>query len=501
MFRVLGLLAGLACLNACSTLQSVSLPDENASAPSSAPLWLSLEEIRNDNWNILLNDGPGALDWRLSAIDSATQSIDLQTFLWSVDTVGSAMLNHLLTAADRGVRVRLLIDDSFLYGEDDLAILLAEHPLIEYRVFNPYKRRMNGFVTREVLNLGEFQRLNHRMHNKVMVVDNRVAFVGGRNLADEYFGLHRATNFRDMELIVGGPVVPEISDAFDRYWNDDWSIPVEMLTHMEPGFQRLTDRIPTSDADTAFHRELRAKQLGERWRRAVAGAIAGTPRILVDDPPEADPTAESSAPVQLAQELIALFDSAREEVLIVSAYLIPSPRLQGAVARAVERGVRVRILTNSIRSNNHITAHSAYRNHIGDLMNEGVELHEMRVDARDRRRYMIAPADKKSLALHAKVLVVDYDRVFIGSANLDPRSLRINTEVGLLVDSEALNRRLRDDLEPDFLGANAWSLQFDEAGEVVWVSDTVTVTEQPAGSYMQRIEDWFFAHLPIEEQM
>lgn len=499
--RLSGLLLSLALLSACGSLKSVSLPNELALAPASTALWNSLEDIRSDNWSILLNEGETALDWRLTAIDSATRSIDLQTFLWSIDTVGAAVMNHLLAAADRGVRVRLLIDDSYLLGDDELLIALAEHPSIEYRVFNPYKRRGSGIFTRELMNLGDFDRLNHRMHNKVMVVDNRVAIVGGRNLADEYFGLHEMANFRDMELLVGGPVVPEISRVFDRYWNDDWCFPIEMLTHLEPKFEQLNDRLAADDPDVLSHSEASAAELSDRWQSAVAAAVGGNPRLFVDDPPEADPTAASSAPVQLARDLITLFNSAEEEVLIVSAYLIPSPQLQGAVESAVARGVRVRILTNSIRSNNHITAHSAYRNHIDDLMSGGAELHEVRVDAQDRPRYMVEPTDKKSLALHAKVLVIDHDRVFIGSANLDPRSLRINTEVGLLVESEELNRRLRADLEPDFLEANAWSLQYDDAGDVVWVSDTLRVSEQPADSYMQRIEDWFFAHLPIEDQM
>jgi putative cardiolipin synthase len=161
----------------------------------------------------------------------------------------------------------------------------------------------------------------------------------------------------------------------------------------------------------------------------------------------------------------------------------------------------VRILTNSIRSNNHLAAHSAYRKHINELLADGAQLHEVRVDARDRHFYMFPPTDKKSLALHAKALVIDRDKVFIGSANLDPRSLRLNTEMGLLVYSEALNAEVRSMVERDFSQANAWHLRFDEDGNVIWVSGNVVLTSQPAESFMQRIEDWFFMHLPIEDEM
>jgi putative cardiolipin synthase len=203
----------------------------------------------------------------------------------------------------------------------------------------------------------------------------------------------------------------------------------------------------------------------------------------------------------VAHELMALIDSAKEEIVVISAYLIPTPVLEDAVRRAEERGVEVRLLTNSIRSNNHLTAHSAYRNHIEALMSHGASLYEVRVDAEDRPFYIRTPIAEKHLALHAKALIVDHDRVFIGSANLDPRSLRINTEMGLLVESRELNASLRSAVERDFADGNAWRLQFDEAGRVNWVSRNDVLTLQPAASTLQQIEDWFFAHLPIEDEL
>jgi putative cardiolipin synthase len=493
--------ACLLVVTGCAGLQPVDLPDEYTPAPTDTPFWHEVEANTPHDWHVLLNEGPDALDWRLRAIDSAGEQIDLQTFLWFFDDSGSMILDHLLAAADRGVQVRMLIDDTFLAAEDEMLLALAEHPGIQYRVYNPFKRRAGGIATRQLLNLAEFGRLDHRMHNKAMVVDNHVAIVGGRNLADEYFGLHGDANFRDLELLLGGPVVQEVSAAFDAYWNDDWAIPIQMLSHAAASPAQLAHARAVSANSTHLHEELSRGELTARWRELIDGADQGDAALFVDAPPKDNPAATAEAPVQVAGELESLFDGAQREIVIVSAYLIPTPHLEGAVERAVRRGVRVRILTNSIGSNNHLTAHSAYRNHIGTLLGHGVELYEVRTDADNRQLYMLTPVERKALALHAKALIIDQDKVFIGSANLDPRSLRINTEMGFLVTSEAFNSRVRSAVDVDFSGDNAWRLELQEDGSVHWVANEVRLTAQPALSTMQRIEDWFFSLLPLEDEL
>jgi len=500
-FERLALVTAAAFLSACAAFEPDPVPPEYAAAPAAAPVWQAVGEVRQDDWLVLLNEGPAALDWRLTAIDSATQSIDLQTFLWEFDTTGAMVLDHLVAAADRGVRVRLLVDDSFLYGKDEIVLLVHRHPNIEYRVFNPYGRRSDSVVTREILNLGEFHRLDHRMHNKAMVVDNQVAIVGGRNLADEYFGLHGEANFRDLELLVGGPVARDVSAEFDKYWNGRWSVPIDALAHVETRPARLEEVRVVARAQAHLHEELNEAQRLTRWRNLAATGHAGMVTLYADAPPGQDPADPGSAPVQVADELVSLIDGARWEIVIASAYLIPTPRLEHTVERAVDRGVTVRLLTNSVRSNNHLTAHAAYRNHIRNLLGHGARLHEVRVDARDRPVYMLSPVEEKALALHAKGMVIDDDKVFIGSSNLDPRSLRINTEMGLLVESASLNAEVRRAIDPDFDPANAWRLELDGHGTVLWISDTQRLTTQPANSFMQNVEDWFFAHLPIEDEL
>ncbi len=488
-------------LASCSGLQPLDLEPEYTAAPAQSDIWDAVSSASPNDWHVLLNDGPTALDWRLRAIDSASDSIDLQTFLWHFDTVGAAVLDHLIRAADRGVTVRILVDDTFLVHEDEVLLALAEHPNIEYRVFNPFKRRSGGMATRQLLNLGEFRRLDHRMHNKSMVIDNRVAIVGGRNIADEYFGLDESANFRDLELILGGNIVRDISTAFDDYWNDRWSFPIETIAHDKASPQKLAEARQASGDSLQFHAEVSAEGLIAEWRDLVDGADTGATLLFVDEPPDDNPRNREEAPVQVANALSDMFDKAASEIVIVSAYLIPTPELEGAVERALDRGVRVRILTNSIRSNNHLTAHSAYRNHINTLLESGAELHEVRIDAEHRDRYMLPPVDQKMLALHAKALIIDDDKVFVGSANLDPRSLRINTEMGLLVTSEPFNRAVRDAVEADFSGENAWRLELREDGDVYWVGNDQVLDKQPAASFMQRIEDWFFSHLPLEDEL
>jgi len=489
-------------LPACaSRLEPLSLPPEYASEPSQSGLWLELNAIRDDNWHYLLNQGVPALDWRLRAIDSATRSIDLQSLFWHFDTTGRLILKHVLAAADRGVRVRVLVDDMFMVSVDQILLGLHTHPNIEFRTFNPYRRRANSMATQEILNLGEFHRLDHRMHNKVMVIDNRISIIGGRNMADEYFGLHKSANFRDMEVITGGPVVITISDAFDRFWNNHWAFPADTLITSESPANALEASRALGLADDSVHQEESEQARAQQWKMVVRQSVLGSADLTMDDPPADNPADSQDAPVQMASDIIDLVDSAKEEIWMVSAYLIPTTEFAAAIQRAEERGVEIRLLTNSIQSNNHLTAHSAYRNHIRQLMKFGADLHEVRADAKDRAIYMQGPVDDKKLGLHAKVMVVDNEKVLIGSANLDSRSLRLNTEIGLVINSPAFARQVLEAFSLDFSKRNAWSLRFAEAGHVQWVSDEQVLNSQPAQSFMQRIEDWFFALLPIEGEM
>ena len=468
---------------------------------SDAGFWDEIGAIQAEDWFYLLNAGDEALEWRLRMIDSARISIDLETFLWKPDNSGLQIVAHVLAAADRGVKVRFLLDDSFTMHEELALHALDEHPNISFRLYNPFQHRSDSAAWRELFNLGEFARINHRMHNKALVIDGRAALIGGRNLADEYFGLHDELNFRDMEVITVGSNVPHIVTHFDAFWNSGWAFPLEQVFSEPadaPGLDdyrvQLAENVPPLSPDGPA-------ELENEWQSIALVAYPGRAGFFFDQPASNDLADPDEMPDQLSGELERIIENAKSEVILVSAYLVPTPELEAVVERVEARGVEVRILTNSLQSNNHLAAHAAYKKHLNRLIDHGADLHEMRSTAADRDLYMQLPVDDKRLGLHAKLLLVDNDIVFIGSCNLDPRSLKINTEVGLIIESEELNSALRDRLTIDFERRNAWLVKRSDEGGLVWVSDDEVLKHQPSDSTIQRLEDWFIGLLPIDGEM
>jgi len=488
-------------LAGCARLEIADLPPEPALPASEAKLWQEIDNVRLGDWFYLLNAGEEALDWRLRMIDSARVSIDLETFLWKPDESGRQILAHIFAAADRGVRVRFLLDDSFTMHEDLALHAVDEHANISLRLYNPYLHRSDSAVRREFFNAGDFARTNHRMHNKVLVVDGRAALIGGRNLADEYFGLHEVLNFRDMEVITAGSSVPRIVESFDAFWNSGWAFPLAGVIEEPDDAPDLDEFRASLAASTPLPVVPEPAMLAAQWQAIAGVAYPGRADFFFDQPAGVDPAAPDEMPDQLAGELQRLLDEAQSEVILVSAYLVPTQQLEAAVERAESRGVNVRILTNSLLSNNHLAAHAAYRGHLNRLVDHGADLHEVSVAAADRNLYMRSPVADKQLGLHAKLLLIDDDLAFVGSCNLDPRSLTINTEVGLVIESKALNAALRERLAVDFEPRNAWAVRRSDDGKLIWVGDDQVLKHQPAHSSIQRLEDWFLGVLPIDGQM
>jgi len=497
--RIVALLVAMVLIG-CARLGPLAQSGERALSPAEGP-WTDLAEVRPVPWFRLLNAGPEALEWRLRAIDSATRSIDLETFLWKPDDAGARHLERLLAAADRGVHVRLLLDDSFTMHQDLQWHAVDAHPNVELRIYNPFKQRAGGALLRELLNLGEFARLDHRLHNKILLVDGRLAIVGGRNIADEYFGQDAAFNFRDLDVMTLDGSTREMARHFDDFWDSGWTFPIERLGR--PGdrageLAALRERLVRVGGPGGT--ESQAERT-DAWGAVARGAAGGRSRFLADPPARVDPAAAEEAPDALGEALLELVGDAEREVTIVSAYLIPTPHAEAVIASASARGVRVRLLTNSLRSNNHLVAHSAYRGHVERLIGHGAELHETRALAKDRQRYMVRPLGSKRLGLHAKALLVDDDHVYVGSCNLDPRSLNLNTEVGLLIEGPELNRVLREALDLDFHPRNAWRLRSKPGGGTEWIGDDQVLDSMPADSPIQVLEDWFLSLLPIEREM
>ena len=496
-------------LTGCATpLKPQPQPESFALTPQQpgdawAPLLDNLPGSPELSWFDIQDVGAEALRWRLAMLDTATASIDAQYFIWKQDTVGSLLMERLLRAADRGVRVRLLLDDSFLSGEDEMMLAVDAHPNVEMRIFNPFEVRSSSMLRRYIENLNDYARINHRMHNKLLIADGQVAIAGGRNIASEYFDFNKEENFRDFDVLTTGAVLPGISASFDDYWNSHWAYPVAIVEHRSaqaPELVELRKQLRSNASvldDWQANTDTDPQTLPARWTALARTLLPGKARVLQDDPHFEG----ESPPTQAAHHISRLFSTASKDVTSISAYLIPSDELLQITQTLTARGVKIRALTNSLASNNHIAAHTAYRHRRKQIVEAGVELHELRPDPAAREHFETPGFTAKIARLHAKILILDQRLVFVGTINTDPRSMVLNTEVSLMIDSPELARGILAAFAPDFLPENSWRVTLDERGHLQWQSGDNVLTRQPAGSAWQRMGDTLFGLLPIDNQM
>lgn len=497
-------------LAACSSLPSdfprrasyAIPPDPNAGLAQSLPFDAGGSE--DHALFLLLNDGAAALRCRLALADMAKQSVDMQYFIWHGDESGILLLDRVLKAADRGVRVRLLVDDFHVKGADFKISALDLHPNVEIRIFNPFSSRSTASLPRFFELVSNMDRLNHRMHNKIFVADNHAAIIGGRNIGNEYFGLSDDLNFRDMDLMSIGPIVGKISDSFDAYWNSRWAYPIGALSLSEPGEKDPADVRSEIRQRLIGRREMIAKSIGiepKDWQQEINRArdrmVDGKVQVIYDQPPSGD-----GAPAdQMFKQLRGHFEEVREEMLVVSPYFIPGRKGVEFFESLTSKGVKITILTNSLASNDVTFYHSGYKRYRRGLLDAGIDLFELRADAEDRSSYSTPPVVSRRLGLHAKAAVFDKQKIYIGSLNLDPRSARLNTEIGLIIESPALADQVISAFERDLKPANSWRVELDEKNKMVWKSDETILYRQPARSFSQRTLDFFFWAAPVESQL
>ncbi|AFJ88380.1 Cardiolipin synthetase [Burkholderia sp. KJ006] len=456
----------------------------------------------------LLSDPVDALDARVLLADRADRSLDLQYYIWHDDLTGHALADAIIRAADRGVRVRVLLDDLGTNADDRKLLEISSHPHIEIRLFNPV-------ATREFKKIGtvlEFSRVNRRMHNKAMIADNQAAIIGGRNIGDEYFGASSMLEFGDLDVVVHGRVVNDISTEFDTFWNSPYAYSVGALVGHDatPGSldrerERLRDYLRAME-DNPYVLEAR-----ERLDRIVHGEGTelswGRATVLYDDPAKIA-RAPNDSEGHLLPQLRALALRPEHELLIVSPYLVPGAAMIERLRALTARGVRVTILTNSLASTDVAAVHAGYRRYRRELVEAGVRLYERRPsgDKSISKRLIIGSS---RASLHAKTYVFDRKSVFIGSMNLDPRSLRLNTEIGVYCESPALAAQVAADLEPR-LDRIAWRVEAttDPSGtrrlEWIQTDEDGKVTEfdhEPEVSTARRVEVWFLGLFPIESQL
>jgi len=448
----------------------------------------------------IIRYGRNAFSTRVAMADLAEKTLDLQYYIWQSDETGRILAERLVRAADRGVRVRLLVDDMGVSAGDEAIATLDAHPNIEIRIFNPFAKRgakVLGFVT-------DMARVNHRMHNKIVIMDNGFAVIGGRNIGDHYFAVDPETNFRDLDIAAVGPVVRDLSRVFDYFWNGRWSVPIAALVDrpytdadLQPALAGLREEIAQGDYPYSVDddvAELRAKIA------AVGDVMTWAPgKVVWDDPGAIKSTGVAGDIVAALREKIT---KVQDSLVIESAYFVVGERGVATVRELVERGVEVRVLTNSLVSNDVLAAHAGHAKYREALLETGAEIYELRPDSGVIRKEWTGDP---LAGLHTKAIVFDGDSVMIGSFNLDPRSADLNTEAVLYVESPELAAQVRAYMDEGVLPENSYRLLLDENGDLAWVAEEngaeVRYDKDPRSSFGQRFMSGFIGILPVEGQL
>ena len=434
---------------------------------------------------------------------AAEKSIDAQYYIWHGDAVGYLLFEALWRAAERGVRVRLLLDDLNTEGLDPTIAALDAHPGIEVRLYNPVTQRS----ARALNFLTDFTRVNRRMHNKSFTVDNRMSVVGGRNIGDEYFGAGSGLGFADLDVLAVGAAVGEVSREFDLYWNSPSAYPAAGFVGVAgaTGAAELQARFEATRADPQSRDYLEAVRTTSIVRDVVDGKVAfewTTARLVHDDPAKTLDTA-GRTDVLLFPDLVRVMGRPERTLDLVSPYFVPGDEGTDALVALARRGVQVRILTNSLASSDVSAVHAGYAKRRHDLLRAGVRLYELRpTAARDAQGEKLGLGSSSSSGLHAKTFAIDRSRVFVGSFNFDQRSARLNTEMGLVIDSPSLAQQLAEAFDTAIPGA-AWEVRLKADGQSLeWIERTASGEQrhdiEPGTSWVKRSGVELMSILPIE---
>lgn len=456
----------------------------------------------------LLVRGRDAFAMRMALVAAAQRSIDLQYYIWKGDTTGQLMFEQVWNAAGRGVRVRLLLDDQQTRGLDKTLAALDAHPNIEVRLFNPYVTR---FRVGDIF--ADFSRINRRMHNKSFNVDNQVAIVGGRNIGNEYYGADPGLDYSDLDVAVVGPVVREVSHQFDLYWNSMPAYPASKIVganaddgeaHLRKGW----DKVKQDPEAQQYVEAVRATPLLKQLREHTL-PLEWTHARIVYDRPEKVMQPPESVDTHMLPRMQEAMGRPMRQLDMVSPYFVPGQDGAQGLDALCKRGVQVRILTNALAATDVAPVHAGYKKYRVQLLRSGVTLYELKPSAttverkasKDDAQHRIGGSS--TAALHAKTFGVDQRRLFVGSFNVDPRSVRLNTEMGAVMDSpalaqglsEALDKRILEDAYQVRLAADGHNLEWierTEEGEKIY-------TNEPETGLLRRMWVGFLSFLPIEE--
>ncbi|MDR6522474.1 putative cardiolipin synthase [Variovorax paradoxus] len=495
-------------MSACSTLpppvsdRPVTAIADFSNTPLDAITRRVLPEDRSDDRSgfQLLPYGPTSFATRIELAKLATRSLDVQYYLLAADNTGRALMRELRDAAQRGVRVRLLVDDLYTTGEDDLLLALASYPNVQVRLFNPFPGGRGSDVTRFISSGLEFGRVNRRMHNKLFVADNVAAVAGGRNMADEYVMNAAGSNFIDMDVFAAGPVVRQLSDEFDHYWNSTVVYPVGRIAssaltpeQLRQNFDRLTaaarppqaPRIPLDgrianpvEGEPSLLPQEMVPMLNLPFELAEARLsplLWARARVLFDplSKTEGLNERENSIKGTVTEGVIRWFRTSRSSIKMVSPYFVPSDAAVASLAEAQAAGIKVELVTNSLASTDEPWVYVGYWPHIHELLKSGVAIYELSPTL-SVKRGKLGIFGHRTGALHMKNGIVDHKEVFLGSMNLDPRSARLNTELGLIIESPQMARQLDSFAD----AGSAYRLRLDASGrDIEWVEDNEDGTQ------------------------
>ena len=453
----------------------------------------------------LVPSGVEAFALRALSARAAGRSLDVQYYIWHDDLTGKLLAKELVDAAGRGVRVRLLLDDMDARAKNFALAGLDAHPNIEVRLFNPFGSRQGGAGKVAELSTG-FSRLNHRMHNKAWIADNRIAIAGGRNVGDEYFAAGEGVNFIDLDFAMVGPAVEQMSASFDQYWNSAAVWPMATLS------PELANQA-SLDSLRAHAEALATEAAASPWIQALAGSDAvqqiqagklqfhwtSNWRVLSDDPLKAlgadDPIARSA----VLRGFTEVLGQARRSIVLISPYFVPGERGSAGLIEAVKRGPKVSILTNSLAANDVAAVHGGYSKYRDRLIDGGISLWELKPDPNQSGKSSMAGSSGASL--HSKSAIIDDETSFVGSFNLDPRSVALNCEQGVFVTDPEVSAELAAMFARVTAGDVSWRVDHDAKGKLRWTDGKRTLYEEPDASLSRRFQAKLFRWLPFESQL
>lgn len=466
----------------------------------------------------LLRNGPDALVTRLTLIDAAERTLDVQCFILEDDAVGNLLLDRLLAAAERGVRVRLLIDDWYMAGQDQRLAVVGTQGGLEVRIFNPAGSPRWSTLTRPLHYLFGPHRVLQRMHNKALVVDNTIAIVGGRNLTDRYFSASSDYNYGDIDTLAVGPVAGQVSAGFDEFWNDRLAVPIEAFEPAEhtagrlPEARRKLEASRVATLSSPYASFLRGYDPAKQADIGQLPLIWAECEAIQDRPGKVLASIKQKPSDYMVFALAEILADARSEVLAISPYFVPGSSGLAHCRELRDRGVEVKVLTNSLASTDEVAPHAAYEKYRADLLRIGVQLYELRPrpDRRgqDKRDHQYNPASDE---LHAKCLVVDRSVAFVGSFNLDSRSVEMDTQNGIVIRSQEFAARLTADFAKRTSAGYAYRVRFvgslrgTDDTRIVWTSEVnsepMVYSDEPMSGPGRRFKAWILSWLAPESWM